>query len=181
MRKLVGVLGVAVLVLVGCGGDDDDAATDDPVVDVEETDDTEPADDADDDNTDDAGTDDTSPCDVTESCALLTPEQIGEVLGTEVSEGTDMVGSCEYPSTDGTTNVSVELIDQQRYEEREAEGGVEPVTGVGAAAFSDTTTGFLYVDAAGTWFRVNVTGGDRTADEVLELNRGLAELVIESL
>jgi hypothetical protein len=121
-----------------------------------------------------------TPADVP-SCQLLTPAQIGEVVGATFTDGVDVVGSCEYLADDGTTNVSIELISQAVYDERAAGEGVEAVDGVGDEALLDTTNGFLYVIAGETVFRVNVTGGDVTLEQAADLNQELARLVIESL
>ena len=169
---------VVALVLAACGGDDDDAsngttdtgANAPTTTTAPETDTTGGADPA-------AGA---TPADAP-SCQLLTPTQIGEVVGATFTDGSDLLGSCEYLADDGTTNVSIELIDDATYDERAAGEGVEPVDGVGDEAFLDTTNGFLYVTSGDTLFRVNVTGGDVSLEQAAELNQQLAALIIESL
>ena len=173
--RLLAAAATVALALAACGGDDDDSAdsagTDAPgTTAAPETDTAGGADPA-------AGA---TPADAP-SCQLLTPAQIGDVVGATFTDGSDLLGSCEYLADDGTTNVSIELIDRATYDERAGGEGVESVEGVGDEAFLDTTNGFLYVTSGDTLFRVNVTGGDVSLEQAAELNQELAALIIESL
>ena len=187
MRKLAAALALTLLALIGCGGDDD--AADDATIESDQgadaPEDTADADEAGDDEAaagdDGAESDTEDAADGGDSCSLLTPDQIGEVLGVAVDDGTDTVGSCEYEAADGNTFVSIELIDQGRYVEREAGEGVEPVDSIGDAAFADTSTGFVYVSAGGTYFRVNVTGTGIPSSAALDRSKELAGLVVAQL
>lgn len=177
--RLPGVLAVAIVLVAGCGGDDEETtASDAPEATV--------APDADADGAPAAGG----------GCELLSTGEVSDLIGEEVAEATELPTGCQWaPEGGATTGASWEwqsIPPESFTSNRETAAGtsvmsVEPIDGLGDDAFlrsnvdpdGNPLTSETWVLAGTEAFFVRTTLP--SSDEVLAAEQALAEAILDRL